>query len=121
MFDNIYEEVKTEVTRAFLALDEPVGSDVNGDYGRADGCWHRELGTSRMLYAVELPYRPSLADEPVRRYANEHGFGLVMFDTCEKCRKSSALLPVYSASGGFAGKCIFYLIAPAPQFPKASQ
>lgn len=121
MFDNIYDEINADVTKAFVALDEPVGPDVDGDYGRADGKWHREVGTSRMIYAVETPFRPTLADESVRRAAETHGFGLVLFDLCEKCRKTSALLPVYGVSGGYAGKSIFYMTAPAPQFPKASE
>lgn len=117
--------ISEEIEEAFMRLDDPIGDDVNGDYGRADGKWHREVGTNRMVYAVETICR--IADREILAptivgAAAIHGFGLVPFEKCAKCGETALSLPVYGTSGGYGGRDIFYLTAPAPNVnTKASE
>ena len=105
-----------------MALDESYGASVEHDYGRADGKWHPELFTCRIIYGVEIAERPSaMLEKAVRRAAERHGFGVLGFANCTRCGEDTVLFPIYANSGGFAGKSIFYLTAPAAALKKASE
>lgn len=110
MANKSIQELISEAVRA-LGYGTPLGADVppGGDYGRADGLWHKDHENARLIYAVETSERPNVVDALVKDVAAHFGLGLILFDECAKCGTSSALLPIYGKSGGFAGVSIFYL------------
>lgn len=119
------QSVADLIKEATVAFDEERRGEniIDGvDYGRADGLWHFVAGTNEQMCGVEIALRVNADVESlIAAEAEAAGFGLRMFGSCAKCNEQTALLPIYGVSGGFSGRHIFYLTAPAPQATKASE